>query len=306
MNFKVYSNNKNKPRAICLGYFDGIHLGHQILLNKTIEEAHKYNLTPTFFTFDPDPNFVLGFKDKNELIMPLVDRFEKVKKLGIEDIVVVHFDEETKNVEPEEFIECLIKDLNVKNITVGFDFSFGKRGRGKVKDLLNLEPEIKINVIEELKVNNRKVSSSYIIDDIKEGKVEDLDKTLGELYKIKGTVIKGLGNGKKLSFPTLNINPIDEYVEPKNGVYGVKITLDDKEYLGMANIGVHPSISKLDKAILEVHLFDFNEDVYGKEVSCTFLYFIREEKKFNSLHELIEQLEKDKELIIKKSGERDV
>lgn len=302
MNYKLITTHKNNPRAICLGYFDGIHLGHQKLIKKTVEEAKKYNLVPTFLTFDPDPNFVLGFKTKNELIMPLEDRFKKVKELGIEDIIVLKFDDISKNLEPKEFIKWLLEEINVKNITTGFDFSFGKRGQGKVKDLLLLEPMIKVNVIDELKVNNRKVSSSYIIEDIKNGEVENLKETLGELYTIKGIVIKGLGNGKKLSFPTLNIAPLDEYVEPKNGVYGVEVLLNNKKYLGMANIGVHPSISKLDKAILEVHLFDFDEDVYGQEVSCTFLYFIREEKKFNSLGELINQLELDKKLIISKKS----
>ena len=104
MNYNIYSNNKTKPRAMCLGYFDGIHLGHQELIKKTIAEAKEYNLVPTFLTFDPDPNYVLGFKSKNELIMPLNDRFDKVKKLGIEDIIVITFDEESMNLEPDEFI----------------------------------------------------------------------------------------------------------------------------------------------------------------------------------------------------------
>ena len=303
MNYTIYSINENKPRAICLGYFDGIHLGHRELINKTVKEAKEYNLTPTFLTFDPDPNFVLGFKKKNELIMPLEDRFKLVKELGIEDIIVLKFDEESMNLEPNEFIDYLINTLNVKNITVGFDFSFGKRGKGRVKDLLALD-NIKVNVIEELKVNDKKVSSSFIIEDIKNGNVENLKDTLGQLYSIKGTVIKGLGNGKKLSFPTLNIDPLDEYVEPKYGVYAVKVKLKGNEYLGMANIGFHPSISELDKALLEVHLFDFNEDVYGEKVTCTFLSYIREERKFPSLKDLINQLDYDKKLIIEKCGDK--
>ena len=306
MNYKIYSNNENKPRAICLGYFDGIHLGHQELIKKTVKEAKENNLVPTFLTFDPDPNFVLGFKKKNELIMPLVDRFKIVKELGIEDIIVLTFDNISMNLEPNEFIDYLLNTLNVKNITVGFDFSFGKRGRGKVKDLLELEPNIKVNVIDELKIDNKKVSSSYIIEDIKNGNIESLDKTLGTLYYVKGKVIRGLGNGRKLSFPTLNFEFYDEYVIPKKGVYGVNVEIDGKTYLGMANIGVHPSISELEKELLEVHLFNFNEDVYGKEVKCTFLYFIRDEVKFNSLDELINQLKKDKEYIIKKSGDLNV
>ena len=306
MNYQVYSNNENKPRAICLGYFDGIHLGHRALIKKTVSEAKEHNLVSTFLTFDPDPNFVLGFKKKNELIMPLNDRFNLVKQLGIEDVIILKFDNESMNLEPKEFIDFLLNTLNVKNITVGFDFSFGKKGRGRVEDLLSLEPQIKVNVIEELKVNDKKVSSSYIIEDIKKGEVETLKDTLGQFYSIKGEVIKGLGNGKKLTFPTLNINPLDEYVEPKNGVYAVKVLLKGNEYLGMANIGVHPSISQLDKAILEVHLFNFNEDVYGEIVTCTFLSFIREERKFTSLEELINQLELDKKLILKKCGDIDV
>lgn len=303
MNYTIYSINENKPRAICLGYFDGIHLGHRELINKTVKEAKEYNLTPTFLTFDPDPNFVLGFKKKNELIMPLEDRFKLVKELGIEDIIVLKFDEESMNLEPNEFIDYLINTLNVKNITVGFDFSFGKRGKGRVKNLLALD-NIKVNVIEELKVNDKKVSSSFIIEDIKNGNVESLKDTLGQLYSIKGIVIKGLGNGKKLSFPTLNIDPLDEYVEPKYGVYAVKVKLKGNEYLGMANIGFHPSISELDKALLEVHLFDFNEDVYGEKVTCTFLSYIREERKFPSLKDLINQLDYDKKLIIEKCGDK--
>lgn len=302
MNCKIYSLNKDKPRAICLGYFDGIHVGHQELINKTVSEAKKYNLVPTFFTFDPDPNFVLGFKKKNEMIMPLSERFKIVKDLGIEDIVVVNFDESVKNMSPQEFIDYLLNDLNVKNITAGFDFSFGKFGKGKVDDLLKLEPQVKINVINELKINDKKVSSSTIIEDIKNGNVENLEETLGRKYSIKGKVIRGLGNGKKFSFPTLNIELNDEYVEPKHGVYAVNVKYLDKEYLGMANIGVHPSISKLDKAILEVNLFNFNEEIYNEIVEVTFLYFLREEVKFSSIDELINQLKKDKDEIIKREG----
>ena len=298
MNYQIISKNNNRPRAICLGYFDGIHLGHQELIKMTVKEAKEYDLVPTFFTFDPDPNFVLGFKDKNEMIMPLEERFKIVKELGIEDIVVVNFNKDVMNLEPNEFIDSLLNDLNVKNITVGFDFSFGKRGKGKVKDLIELEPKIKVNVIEEMKINSKKVSSSYIIEDIKNGDVKDLDKTLGRLYSIKGKVVKGLGNGKKLSFPTLNIELNDEYVSPKNGVYAVKVKVHDNEYLAMANIGVHPSISKLNKPILEVHLFNFNQDIYGEEVETTFLYFVREERKFESIDKLIEQLSLDKENIL--------
>lgn len=302
MNCKIYSLNKDKPRAICLGYFDGIHVGHQELINKTVSEAKKYNLVPTFFTFDPDPNFVLGFKKKNEMIMPLSERFKIVKNLGIKDIVVVNFDESVKNMSPQEFIDYLLNDLNVKNITAGFDFSFGKFGKGKVGDLLKLEPQVKINVINELKINDKKVSSSTIIEDIKNGNVENLEETLGRKYSIKGKVIRGLGNGKKFSFPTLNIELNDEYVEPKHGVYAVNVKYLDKEYLGMANIGVHPSISKLDKAILEVNLFNFNEEIYNEIVEVTFLYFLREEVKFSSIDELINQLKKDKDEIIKREG----
>lgn len=302
MNCKIYSLNKDKPRAICLGYFDGIHVGHQELINKTVSEAKKYNLVPTFFTFDPDPNFVLGFKKKNEMIMPLSERFKVVKDLGIEDIVVVNFDESVKNMSPQEFIDYLLNELNVKNITAGFDFSFGKFGKGKVDDLLKLEPQIKVNVINELKINNKKVSSSTIIEDIKNGDVENLEQTLGRKYSIKGKVIRGLGNGKKFSFPTLNIELNDEYVEPKHGVYAVNVKYLDKKYLGMANIGVHPSISKLDHAILEVNLFNFNEDIYDEVIEVEFLYFLREEVKFSSIDELINQLKKDKDEIIKKEG----
>lgn len=306
MNCKIYSKNTNKPRAICLGYFDGIHVGHQELINKTVSEAKKYNLVPTFFTFDPDPNFVLGFKTKNEMIMPLEERFKIVRELGIEDIVVVHFDENVKNMSKEEFINYLIIDLNVKNITAGFDFSFGKFGKGKVSDLLNLEPQIKVNVINELKINDKKVSSSTIIEDIKNGDLENLELTLGRKYFIKGKVIRGLGNGKKFSFPTLNIELNDEYVEPKHGVYGVKVEYLNKEYLGMANIGVHPSIATLDKAILEVNLFNFNEEIYDEVVIVKFLYFLRKERKFSSIDELINQLKKDKEEILKREERNNV
>ena len=302
MNFNIYSTNQNKPRAICLGYFDGIHLGHQELILKTVEEARKNNLVPTFFTFDPDPNFVLGFKSKNEMIMPLIERFEMVKKLGIEDIVVVNFNKDVMNLEPNEFIDALLNELNVKNITVGFDFSFGKKGKGKVKDLLALEPSVKVNVINELKINDKKVSSSYIIEDIKNGEVENLTQTLGRLYSIKGKVIKGLGNGKKFSFPTINIELNNEYVYPKNGVYGVRVNVNNEEYLGMANIGIHPSISSLDTPILEVNLFDFNKDIYYQEVEVKFLYFLREEKKFNSIDDLINQLKNDKIEILRREN----
>ena len=280
-------------RSVCVGVFDGLHLGHQQLVDKTLARAKTGKFTSAMFTFEPSPkNFLLN---KNfPYLLSLNSKIRIAKELGLDEIIILAFNKKIADLSPDQFIEKVIKPLNIKNIVVGYDFSYGKKGEGKASTLLKLSSkEFKVDVISEIDYKREKISSTRIHQALASGAVKLASILLGRNYTLEGVVIRGKGNGKKIGFPTANLD-IGDYALPKSGVYAVKVWYKQKPYLGMANIGTHPTIMNLAKPLLEVNIFEFSKDIYGEELTIEFVEYIRDEQKFPSVEALIKQLNQDK------------
>lgn len=276
---------------LCLGYFDGIHLAHQKIINQAIKEANGQCVA--VMTFDKVPN---SKTNKTSILTSLGDKIRILSDLGIDYLIVMRFDQELMNTPPLDFIDKVLKVLRVKKIYCGDDYHFGKNAEGNVSFLQNYFP---LHVEKEMIVKGKRVSSSLICEFIKQGKIKEANALLDRTYEISGKIIKGNEFGNKIGFPTANIEINSPYVLPKRGVYATYIYIDGKKYLSMSNVGVHPTINRLQNEIIETYIFDFNEDIYGYNVHLQFLDFIRDEKEFISVNELKKQLEKDKNTILK-------
>ena len=218
----------------------------------------------------------------------------------IKNEFILPFDEETKNTTKEEFIAFLLS-LNVRKIVIGEDFTFGKFGQGKAKDLLSLmDKGVKVEILPLFEINGEKVSSTRIRALLNDHQIKEANELLGYDFFYQGRVIHGKENGRKISFPTANIDLENKKFRLPNGVYKTRTILNGTSYPSMTNIGNHPTIDPLKSAIIETHIFSLDDDLYGNDIMVEFLSFIREQKKFSSLLELKEQLNKDKEKCLEK------
>lgn len=278
------------PLSLAIGLFDGLHLGHQMLFKETLSGEGESSV----LTFTDD----LKNKTKNDASGPLLTEKEKEEMLfffHIKNEFILPFDEETKNTTKEEFISFLLS-LNVRKIVVGKDFTFGKFGQGKADDLLKLKDKgIKVVILPLFEVNGEKVSSTRIRTLLNDKKIKEANDLLGYDFFYQGTVIHGKENGRKISFPTANIDLDNKKFRLPNGVYKTRTILNGKSYPSMTNIGNHPTVDPLKSTIIETHIFSLDDDLYGSDIKVEFLSFIREQKKFSSLLELKEQLNQDKE-----------
>lgn len=287
----------NVEESVCaIGFFDGLHLGHQQLLNEVENIAYKKGLKKAIMTFSKHPKQILC-KDDYCYLMSLTEKIKLLEQRGFDYFYIIDFDCSVAQLVPNDFLEKYIINLKIRHVVCGFDFHFGRNGLGNSDTLKFYNPKLlNVTVIDEYTVDSLKVSSSYIKNLLNEGLIEKANQLLTRPYRISGKVIYGLQNGRKIGFPTANID-FGEYVVLKKGVYGVYLTVQGKQYKGMANIGYNPTVGLIDKLSLEVHIFGFDEDIYGKDVDVDFIFRVRDETKFESLNHLKEQLKKDKKRI---------
>ncbi len=301
----VYLNIKSKILPIkkgivlALGYFDGLHLAHQSLIEKTLEIAKEKGARSGLLTFQPNPKHFLGKQKIKSLLTPHNMKINLLDKMGVDYLFVVHFDHEVAKIPHKQFIEKFVLPLDVIHVVTGFDFLYGYKGKGTINLLFDDgNHEYGVTVIDELKVNGEKISSSKIRELIIFGKVNEVDKYLGRNYTVEGIVIHGFKRGREMGFPTANILTIDHFLIPQNGVYIVKVKVFQKEYFGICNIGHNPTFSENNNQSVEVHILNFNQYIYNEKISITWIEKIRDEKKFSSVNELINQLNIDKEKAI--------
>ncbi len=284
------------PTFLALGYFDGIHVGHQRVINTAVELAKKNNAVPAVMSFHPHPSVVLGKSDHNwTYITPLEEKKKILEEMGVERFYLVKFDHVFAGLDTQEFVDQYVIGLNVVHVVTGFDFSYGKYGKGNVETLVKeSNGQFGQTVIEKIEKDGQKISSTLIRNHLKEGLVDELQPYLGRRYTLTGTVIHGDKRGRTIGFPTANLDT-DQYSLPKVGVYAVEVIIDNKSYFAMANVGYKPTFKDdQKKPSLEVHIFDFNKEIYGEDVRITWLKRIRDEKKFSGIDELIAQLHADK------------
>ena len=275
------------PTVVTIGIFDGVHKGHQVILRKVVEEAKKLRLKSVAVTFDPHPVKVLSPGAKIPFLISLEHRIKLIKSLGIDNCVVIKFTKKFAKLIPEEFIKYILADkLNIKALVTGENFLFGFREKGDAKLLKRLSKiyNFKFYSVSPLKIEGDYVSSTRIRKAIEKGNLKLASKLLGRPVTILGTVVKGKALGRKIGFPTANIDPHHESIPP-SGVYSVDVALEGKLYRGILNISNHN--------IIEVHIFNFNKNIYGKDIEVIFKQKIRDEKKFNTLQALKRQIQLD-------------
>lgn len=284
------------PEPVCaaIGNFDGVHLGHQ----KLIEECKKHGYKSAVLTFYPHPSVFLKKIPNYPLVTPLEKKTDVISKMGIDYLIVVEFNEEIAAMPKEEFIEAL-HQMNIKACVCGYDFTFARKAEGNISDLAK---EFEFYEIKKYVLGDVRVSTTYIRELLATGNIEEANKLLGRQFSIRGNVIYGLQNGRVLGFPTANID-YKNFFLPKNGVYFVNVIVDGEPYLGMANIGHNPTIDYQDKIRLEVNIFGLDEDIYGENIEVYFIKRIRDEKRFESKEDLLKQLKIDKAISLEYAGD---
>lgn len=282
--------------SVTLGKFDGVHLGHRMLIENVLQ-AKENGCTPTVFTFDKFPSQFL----RQETVTSILTEEEKeqvLEEFGMERYILFPFHEKTASMEPEEFVEeILVKIMKVKELYVGADFRFGKGRRGNSALLEELAKRYGFifRAVDKRVYQGAEVSSSRIRDCIANGEMEAVTAMLGMSYFISGEIVHGRSLGHTIGVPTINQKVPEGKILPKLGVYCAKVTVDDKEYFGIANVGSKPTVQEEIIYGVETHLFECNTDLYGRQAKTELLHFVRPEQKFSSVEELRQQLEADKE-----------
>jgi riboflavin kinase / FMN adenylyltransferase len=287
----------NIPNTVlALGYFDGVHLGHIQVIKTAKDIAVSKGYKSAVMTFDPHPSVVLNEnRSTTEYITPLEDKKELIRELGIDYLYIVEFTPVFANLLPQEFVDDYIIGLNIKHVVAGFDFSYGKMGKGNMETLPFHSREVFTQTtVEKLTSHEDKISSTVIRRLIQGGEVSKLHSLLGRYYYVKGKVIHGDARGRTIGFPTANVSLTANYIPPATGVYAVKINVKSKWYIGVCNIGVKPTFNKNnDTPTIEVHILDFDDEIYGDHVIVEWHKRIRAEKKFNSITDLTDQIKRD-------------
>ncbi len=283
-------------RAIALGFFDGVHIGHGALLNKTKQRAREMGAEPSVLSFDVHPDTLVFGKDV-PLINSALGREEIIRRCyGINDVVFIHFSRQTMQMPWQEFADNIITQLGLVWIVVGHDFCFGYRGEGTAEKLRDYCAERKIgcDIIKPVCLDGRIVSSTYIRTLIADGDMEQAARYLGHPHTLQDTVHSGYHLGTKLGAPTINMRFPEGVIVPRHGVYAAKVYLEDgSEHIAVANIGVRPTVSEDQSVNVETHLIEFSGNLYGRQARVEFYRFLRPERKFPDYEALSEQIRQD-------------
>jgi riboflavin kinase / FMN adenylyltransferase len=284
---------------VTIGTFDGVHLGHQKILDRLKELKEKTGLKTVVLTFDPHPRKVLFPEQQDLKLLTLVEeKLELLEKYGIDVTVVYPFSKKFSQIEPQFYVrEVLVRSLNVKHLVIGYDHKFGSGRKGDINTLKQFSRDFNFTVeeISARDIDNIAISSSKIRKALEEGNLKLANDFLGHPFLLRGKVIHGKHLGRELGYPTANLKMVSpDKLMPKIGVYFTRVLIEDKLYFGMMSIGTNPTTDLDNNIKAEVHIFDFDKDIYGKQISVSFLQRIRDEIKFNNLDELKKALDADR------------
>ena len=278
--------------------FDGVHLGHKCIMDELKKVGSENNLETAVLTFWPHPRFVFKPDENLQLLNTLEEKSLLMEKYGINNLFLKEFDEEFRNLTGEEFVkQILVEKLNVKYLIIGYDHSFGKNKSGNFELLQKLSKELDFEVeqMEAINIHENNISSTKIRNAFLEGNILEANEMLGYHYSVSGTVVHGKKIGRTIGYPTANIEVENLKLLPKKGAYIVEVFVRNQKYKGMLSIGTNPTVNG-DKLTVEVYILDFNEDIYGENITVKFRDFLHEEIKFEGLEKLIERLDEDKRL----------
>ena len=286
--------------VVSVGIFDGVHTGHSAIIQRLTDAAREIDGESVVVTFWPHPRLFLTPEGAGlKFLNTIREKKELLSQRGVDHLIIIPFTREFSNYSSKRFIqEVVIGKVKANHLIVGYNHQFGKDRKGTFETLRSLAKEynIKAEQVDVQVVNNQVVSSTTIREALNSGEILRANQLLGYHYSLNGTIIGGKKIGRSIGFPTANILPKERYkLIPKDGVYAVRICIGEEEFDGMLNIGLRPTLNNGDNGkSIEVHIFDFEHQIYGKEVGVRFIDRIRDEKKFSSIEQLVEQLKKDK------------
>lgn len=306
---EVYQSIQNikaiKNPVLTLGMYDGVHIGHQTIVNQLNQIADEIDGESVLLTFDPHPRMVLQPNCDLKFIYTLNEKEQALKKLGLKHLIIHPFTKEFSQLTSLEFVrDLLVNQIKIHTLVIGYDHHFGKNREGNYEQLeiLSKEYGFQLVEIEAVDCNDIAVSSTKVRKALEAGNIEYVNKALGCPYPLSGEVVHGDKIGRTLGFPTANLKVDDLKIIPAHGVYSVNVFVDERKYLGLLSIGIRATITQSEELRVEVNILDFDQEIYGKRIRLEFLDKIRDEKKFNGLDELIDAMNQDKAYAIATHG----
>lgn len=289
------------PRTVsAIGFFDGVHKGHQKVIKTAVEDAKLKNMESAVIIFHPHPSVVLKKGTQHvKYITPIREKKEVLQRLNVDRLYIIEFNKELSSMSPQDFIDHFIIGLNIRHLVAGFDYSYGHKGRGNM-DVIHEHARgaFTHTAIDKVTLDEEKISSTKIRELLKTGKVQKANMLLGRPLTFHGIVIKGDQRGQEIGYPTANLQVNTDALLPKSGVYAVKVRYKNEVYEGMANIGTNPTFTADRKDLsIEVNIFDYNNDLYGEELLIEWHKYFREEEKFDGVEALINQISDDEKNI---------
>lgn len=289
--------NHHEQMVLALGYFDGVHIGHQKVIQTAVDIAREKGMKAGVMTFHPHPSVVLKQMSKrDDYLTPPAEKAALIKELGVDVLYFVKFDKELSGLSPQDFIDEYIIGLNVKHVVAGFDFTYGRMAKGNMETIQDHSRNMfTVTTISKITVNGEKVSTTKIRELVKNGDIAEAGKLLGRPYRTRGMVVHGdKRGGSVLGFPTANVKTHDPYVYPDIGIYIVRMVLEDGTYNGGGYIGTRPTFYENERnPVIEIHLFDFDQNIYGESCTIEWIDRIRGDMKFDHIDDLIAQMKRD-------------
>lgn len=292
---KEYNKFKESNTCLAIGAFDGLHKGHQLIINEAIKEAKKNNNPAAVLSFHPHPLEIIPGKTPPPSIISRKQKISILEKLGVDYYFEQEFNQDFAQLRAEEFINDILLDkIKIKTVVVGDDFRFAYKNEGNVEILKEMGElhGYQAKIISQLHSSDDRISSTRIRNLLKKGEIKKAQKILGRCFQICGEVVHGKKRGRNLGFPTANLNLETNYALPPEGVYAVRVHYKGQEYVGAANLGDNPTFNDQDISF-EVYILDFEEDLYGQRLCVDIIDFIRSEEDFATKEELIEQMKQD-------------
>lgn len=292
------NEEKNEKSIIIIGNFDGIHLGHNYLIENLENDE---NLSKSVVIFNPHTKNVI-LNTKVDVLTPIREKIRLFKKLDLDQIFIIHFTKSVSQMKWNDFLSKIIEEMNVSEIILCEDFKFGKDGEGNSQKAFEFSKTkgVLVKILKRFDKSDKKISSGTIRSFIKNDKIEDANEILGRKFSISGYVYHGLKNGRKIGFPTANTSVRKDLCIPNCGVYAVEVEICEtkEKFFGLCNIGFRPTVVKNSELTIETHILNFDRDIYGKRLNLEFVKKIRNEIKFNSIDELKLQIHRDKETVV--------
>lgn len=302
---KIFHGTDNagiqRGTVLTLGVFDGLHLGHQRIMQTVVESAKANRLVPTAITFDPHPRAVLHAENAPPLLQTLDQRLANFEVLGIEQAIVIRFDKDFADTDAESFLRDIVHErLQAREVFLGKGFFFGKNRGGNIELLREMSKKLGFfaDEVAEVRLRGQRISSSKIRQLLAEGKVNLARRMLGRPYGVEGQIVHGFERGRTIGFPTANLHPQNRVI-PKFGVYATATLIEGKWRRSITNVGIRPTFEDAQNPSIESYIFDFDGDLYGDVLRVRFLHRIRDERKFNGIDELKAQIEKDTRTALK-------